>query len=181
MKANRGVTKYTKVTTCSKEPREVCAPAGCGMKEVGKQTGGGHKVHACDRLLQGAQGGLCPCRLRHQGGRKANRGVSKYTPVTACSKKPMEVCAPACCGIKEVGKPTGGHKVHAGDRLLQGAQGGLRPCRLRHQGGRKGNMGVTKYTPVTACSKESREFCSLAGCGIKEVGKQTGGSQSTRQ
>jgi hypothetical protein len=28
------------VTACYKEPREVCAPAGCGIKEVGKQTRG---------------------------------------------------------------------------------------------------------------------------------------------
>jgi hypothetical protein len=40
---------------------------------------------------------------------------------------------------------------------------------------------VKKYTPVTACSKEPREVCAPAGCGIKEVRKQTGGSQSTRQ
>jgi len=28
------VTKFTTMTGCNKEPRELCAPAGCGFKEV---------------------------------------------------------------------------------------------------------------------------------------------------
>ena len=30
----KAVTKYTTMTGCNKEPTELCAPAGCGFKEV---------------------------------------------------------------------------------------------------------------------------------------------------
>ena len=29
------VKKFTPNTACTKEPKEICAPAGCGFKEVG--------------------------------------------------------------------------------------------------------------------------------------------------
>ena len=33
--SKKAVTKYTTMTGCNKEPTELCAPAGCGFKEVG--------------------------------------------------------------------------------------------------------------------------------------------------
>merc|ERR1712183_581802 len=33
----KAVKKYTPITGCTKEPREVCAPAGCGFKEGEEQ------------------------------------------------------------------------------------------------------------------------------------------------
>ena len=32
--SKKAVTKYTTMTGCNKEPTELCAPAGCGFKEV---------------------------------------------------------------------------------------------------------------------------------------------------
>ena len=32
------VKKFTPNTACTKEPKEICAPAGCGFKEVGPAT-----------------------------------------------------------------------------------------------------------------------------------------------
>ena len=34
----KAVKKYSPVTGCTKEPREICAPAGCGFKEVRTAT-----------------------------------------------------------------------------------------------------------------------------------------------
>merc|ERR1711928_95303 len=31
--SKKNVKKYTPITACTKEPRELCAPAGCGFKE----------------------------------------------------------------------------------------------------------------------------------------------------
>ena len=33
--SKKQVKKYTPITGCTKEPRELCAPAGCGFKQVG--------------------------------------------------------------------------------------------------------------------------------------------------
>ena len=32
--SKKSVKKYTPITGCTKEPREICAPAGCGFKKV---------------------------------------------------------------------------------------------------------------------------------------------------
>jgi len=32
--SKKKVKKFSPITACTKEPKEICAPAGCGFKEV---------------------------------------------------------------------------------------------------------------------------------------------------
>ena len=70
-------TKYTTMTGCNKEPTELCAPKGCGFKEVGKIFFRSRSFSLM-YLLLGTRG--VPRRDQDRGEREARGGVSDRAP-----------------------------------------------------------------------------------------------------
>ena len=118
--SKKSVKKYTPITGCTKEPREICAPAGCGFKKVLdnlKQT----CVHTFADTSTLYQGPLeCydkvqtvvqdapkeQCSLEPQRTCKhVTKLVPKLEPIEECVDVPKEVCTRSRTNPRKVKKP----------------------------------------------------------------------------
>ena len=91
--------KYKPVTGCTKEPREICAPAGCGFKEGPEECFDKTKT-----VIQEAP--KEQCSLQPQRTCKfVTKQVPKLSPVEECVDVPKEVCAKSKTNPRKVRKP----------------------------------------------------------------------------
>ena len=93
------VKKYTLITGCTKEPRELCAPAGCGFKEGAEECF--DKVQTVVQDAPKEQCSLEPQRTcKH-----VTKLVPKLTPTEECVDVPKEVCTRSRTNPRKVRKP----------------------------------------------------------------------------
>merc|ERR1712055_1184278 len=90
---------YTTTTGCSKEPRELCAPAGCGFKEGREECF--DKVQTVVQDAPKEQCSLEPQRTcKH-----VTKLVPKLEPTEECVDVPKEVCTRSRTNPRKVKKP----------------------------------------------------------------------------
>ena len=93
------VKKYTLITGCTKEPRELCAPAGCGFKEGAEECF--DKVQTVVQDAPKEQCSLEPQRTcKH-----VTKLVPKLEPTEECVDVPKEVCTRSRTNPRKVKKP----------------------------------------------------------------------------
>ena len=112
------VKKYTPITGCTKEPREICAPAGCGFKKVLDKTFKSYFSCTCILLYQGPlecydkvqtvvqDAPKEQCSLEPQRTCKhVTKLVPKLEPTEECVDVPKEVCTRSRTNPRKVRKP----------------------------------------------------------------------------
>ena len=91
--------KYTPIKGCTKEPRELCAPAGCGFKEGREECY--DKVQTVVQDAPKEQCSLEPQRTcKH-----VTKLVPKLEPTEECVDVPKEVCTRSRTNPRKVKKP----------------------------------------------------------------------------
>merc|ERR1711922_88630 len=93
------VKKYTPITGCTKEPREICAPAGCGFKE-GDET----CYEKTQTVVQDAPKEECSLEPQRTCGH-VTKLVPKLHPTEECVDVPKEVCTRSRTNPRKVKKP----------------------------------------------------------------------------
>jgi len=97
--SKKPVKKYTPITGCTKEPRELCAPAGCGFKEGAEECF--DKVQTVVQDAPKEQCSLEPQRTcKH-----VTKLVPKLEPTEECVDVPKEVCTRSRTNPRKVKKP----------------------------------------------------------------------------
>jgi len=93
------VKKYTPITACTKEPKEVCAPAGCGFKE-------GQEVcyDKTQTIVQDAPKEECSLEPQRTC-QHITKLVPKLEPTEECVDVPKEVCTRSRTNPRKVKKP----------------------------------------------------------------------------
>merc|ERR1719315_893408 len=82
----RSVKKYTPITGCTKEPRELCAPAGCGFTQGEEKCYDKVQTVVQDKPKE-------ECSLEPQRDCKhVTKLVPKLEPTEECVDVPKEVC-----------------------------------------------------------------------------------------
>merc|ERR1712025_243720 len=97
--SKKPVKKYTPITACTKEPKELCAPAGCGFKQGSEECF--DKVQTVVQDAPQEQCSLEPQRTcKH-----VTKLVPKLTPTEECVDVPKEVCTRQRTNPRKVKKP----------------------------------------------------------------------------
>merc|ERR1712007_324630 len=97
--SKKPVKKFTPVTGCTKEPRELCAPAGCGFKEGAEECFDKKQTVVQDAPKE-------QCSLEPQRTCKhVTKLVPKLTPTEECVDVPKEVCTRSRTNPRKVKKP----------------------------------------------------------------------------
>merc|ERR1712050_424256 len=95
----KAVKKYTPITGCTKEPREICAPAGCGFKEGAEEC-----YDKTQTVVQDAPKEQCSLEPQRTC-KHVTKLVPKLTPTEECVDVPKEVCTRARTNPRKVKKP----------------------------------------------------------------------------
>merc|ERR1712200_182374 len=91
--------KNTPITGCTKEPREVCAPAGCGFKEGAEVC-----YDKTSTIIQDAPKEECSLEPQRTCGH-VTKLVPKLHPTEECVDVPKEVCTRSRTNPRKVKKP----------------------------------------------------------------------------
>ena len=118
--SKKSVKKYTPITGCTKEPREICAPAGCGFKKVFdnlKQSCISYIVLICilyqgplecydkvQTVVQDAPKEQCSLEPQRTC-KHVTKLVPKLEPIEECVDVPKEVCTRSRTNPRKVKKP----------------------------------------------------------------------------
>ena len=108
--------KYTPITGCTKEPRELCAPAGCGFKKVSDcivwKTNFTVLIHQgplecydkVQTVVQDAPKEQCTLEPQRTC-QHVTKLVPKLEPIEECVDVPKEVCIRSKTNPRKVKKP----------------------------------------------------------------------------
>jgi len=97
--SKKPVKKFTPITGCTKEPREICAPAGCGFKEGAEECYDKKQTVVQDAPKE-------QCSLEPQRTCKhVTKLVPKLSPTEECVDVPKEVCTRSRTNPRKVKKP----------------------------------------------------------------------------
>jgi len=95
----KDVKKYSPVTGCTKEPRELCAPAGCGFKEGSEICHDKVKTIVQEKPTE-------ECDIEpHRTCKHVTKLVPRLEPREECVDVPKEVCTRAQANPRKVKKP----------------------------------------------------------------------------
>merc|ERR1711860_269820 len=98
--SRKPVTKYTPITGCTKEPRELCAPAGCGFKPAPEPT----CYDKQQTIVQDAPKETCSLEPQRTC-KHVTKLVPKLSPTEECVDVPKEVCTRSRTNPRPVKKP----------------------------------------------------------------------------
>ena len=97
--SKKNVKKYTPITACTKEPRELCAPAGCGFKEGQEEC-----FEKVQTVVQDAPKEQCTLEPQRTC-KHVTKLVPKLEPTEECVDVPKEVCTRSRTNPRKVKKP----------------------------------------------------------------------------
>merc|ERR1712137_1320975 len=95
----RRMSKYTPKTGCTKEPRELCAPAGCGFTQGDKKC-----YDKQQTIVQDAPKETCSLEPQRTC-KHVTKLVPKLSPTEECVDVPKEVCTRSRTNPRPVKKP----------------------------------------------------------------------------
>ena len=114
--SKKSVRKYTPITGCTKEPRELCAPAGCGFKKVfdclvwktiftvNVHQGPLECYDKVQTVVQDAPKEQCTLEPQRTC-QHVTKLVPKLEPIEECVDVPKEVCTRSRTNPRKVKKP----------------------------------------------------------------------------
>merc|ERR1712098_300241 len=91
--------KFTPITGCTKEPREICAPSGCGFKEGEEEC-----YDKTQTIVQDAPKEQCSLEPQRTC-KHVTKLVPKLEPTEECVDVPKEVCTRSRTNLRKVKKP----------------------------------------------------------------------------
>merc|ERR1712080_69087 len=97
--SKKQVKKYTPITACTKEPRELCAPAGCGFKQGTEEC-----YDKVQTVVQDAPKEQCTLEPQRTC-KHVTKLVPKLEPTEECVDVPKEVCTRSRTNPRKVKKP----------------------------------------------------------------------------